>query len=114
MTNDLKSRARTVAENAFPSLIALSEKLHANPETAWQEHQAVGWVSGRLCDGGFEVTTPYLGLDTAFHARIGDGPVRVGLCAEYDALPGLGHACGHNLIAAISVGAALALARRGR
>ena len=110
MTNDLKSRARTVAENAFPSLVALSEKLHANPETAWQEHQAVGWVRGRLDDGGFDVTAPYLGLDTAFHARIGDGPVRVGLCAEYDALPGLGHACGHNLIAAISVGAALALA----
>ena len=74
MTNDLKSRARTVVENAFPSLIALSEKLHANPETAWQEHQAVGWVSGRLCDGGFDVTTPYLGLDTAFHARVGTGP----------------------------------------
>ena len=99
-----------MAENAFPSLVALSEKLHANPETAWQEHQAVGWVGGRLGDGGFDVTAPYLGLDTAFHARISDGPVRVGLCAEYDALPGLGHACGHNLIAAISVGAALALA----
>ena len=51
-----------------------------------------------------------LGLDTAFLARAGDGPVRIALCAEYDALPGLGHACGHNPIAASSVGAALGLA----
>lgn len=110
MTNDLKERTKGVVHEAFPSLIALSEKLHANPETAWNEHQAVGWVSECLAEAGFEVTAPYLGLETAFHARVGDGPVQVGLCAEYDALPGLGHACGHNLIAAISVGAALALA----
>ncbi len=97
-------------EEALPRLIALSEQLHAHPETAWEEHQAVGWVSSRLGDGGFTVTQPYLGLDTAFHARSGTGAVRVGLCAEYDALPGLGHACGHNIIAAISVGAGLALA----
>ncbi|MCV7065708.1 M20 family metallopeptidase [Mycolicibacterium farcinogenes] len=110
MTNDLKDRVRSAVEEVFPSLIALSEKLHANPELAWSEHQAVRWVSGRLADGEFEVVTPYLGLDTAFHAQSGSGPVRIGLCAEYDALPGLGHACGHNLIAAMSVGAALALA----
>lgn len=110
MTNDHKIRAKSVVEAAFPSLVALSEKLHANPETAWNEHQAVAWVSGYLAEDGFEVTTPFLGLDTAFHAHYGDGPVRVGLCAEYDALPSLGHACGHNLIAAMSVGAALALA----
>lgn len=110
MTNDLKGRVKSAVDELFPSLVALSEKLHANPETAWREHQAVNWVSGYLADGGFEVTTPYLGLDTAFHARSGRGRVRIGLCAEYDALPGLGHACGHNLIAAISAGAALALA----
>lgn len=110
MTTDLKDRVKSAVEEVFPSLVALSEKLHANPETAWSEHQAVRWVSGRLADGGFEVVTPYLGLDTAFHARCGHGPVRIGVCAEYDALPGLGHACGHNLIAAMSVGAALALA----
>lgn len=110
MTNDLRAHAKTTVEKAFPSLVALSEKLHANPETAWSEHQAVAWVSGHLAEAGFGVSTPYVGLDTAFHARSGSGPVRVGLCAEYDALPGLGHACGHNLIAAMSVGAALALA----
>lgn len=111
MTNDHRGHAKSAVEEAFPSLVALSEKLHAHPETAWTEHQAAAWVSGRLAEDGFAVTAPYLGLDTAFHARYGDGPVRVGLCAEYDALPGLGHACGHNLIAAISVGAALGLAR---
>ncbi|MGV0811085.1 M20 family metallopeptidase [Mycolicibacterium boenickei] len=110
MTNELKGRVQSAVEEVFPSLIALSEKLHANPEIAWSEHQAVRWVSDRLAGDGFEVVTPYLGLDTAFHARSGRGPVRIGLCAEYDALPGLGHACGHNLIAAMSVGAALALA----
>jgi amidohydrolase len=110
VTNELRLRARAALEAALPSLIALSEKLHAHPETAWNEHRAVGWVSDRLGDGGFTVTQPYLGLDTAFHARFGSGRTRVGLCAEYDALPGLGHACGHNLIAAMAVGAALALA----
>lgn len=108
--NELKTRAQKTVEDALPSLIALSEKLHAHPETAWREHRAVGWVSGCLGDSGFAVTRPYLGLDTAFHAVSGSGKTRVGLCAEYDALPGLGHACGHNLIAAMSVGAALALA----
>jgi amidohydrolase len=56
------------------------------------------------------VTPAYLGLETAFLATYGSGPFRLGLCAEYDALPGLGHACGHNLIAAITVGTARALA----
>ncbi|HEX4251210.1 MAG TPA: M20 family metallopeptidase, partial [Pseudonocardia sp.] len=91
-------------------LIGLSEALHADPETAWQEHRAAARVPEPLAAAGFEVTGNYLGLDTAFVARAGDGPVRIALCAEYDALPGLGHACGHNLIAASSVGAALGLA----
>mgnify|MGYP002365266667 CR=1 FL=1 len=59
---------------------------------------------------GFEVTPHCLGLETALLAKAGSGPFRVGICAEYDALPGLGHACGHNLIAAIAVGAGAALA----
>jgi amidohydrolase len=63
-----------------------------------------------LSDNGFDVTDAYCGLDTAFAARTGSGELHFALCAEYDALPGLGHACGHNLISAITVGAALALA----
>jgi amidohydrolase len=103
------SAARTVAADA-ERLIRLSEQLHANPETAWEEHNSSRWVAETLAEAGYDVTPSYLGLETAFHATIGSGPFRLGLCAEYDALPGLGHACGHNLISAITVGAARALA----
>ena len=101
--------ARTVATDA-ERLITLSETLHAHPETAWEEHRSARWVAEALDEAGFAVTPAYLGLETAFLATYGSGPFRLGLCAEYDALPGLGHACGHNLIAAIAVGAARALA----
>ena len=106
----MKERAaRTVAEDA-ERLVRLSEQLHAHPETAWQEHRSARWTAEVLEEAGFAVTPAYLGLDTAFLATYGSGPFRLGLCAEYDALPGLGHACGHNLIAASTAGAARALA----
>jgi amidohydrolase len=91
-------------------LVDLSHRIHAHPEPAWQEVRAAGWVAQAMSDGGFEVELGYLGLATAVRAQAGPGPLTVVLCAEYDALPGLGHACGHNVIAASSVGAALALA----
>ena len=84
---------RRVAEHA-EGLVALSEALHADPETAWEEQRAAARVPELLAAAGFEVTPRYLGLDTGFLASAGDGPVRIALCAEYDALPGLGHACG--------------------
>ncbi len=90
-------------------LLALSHRIHAHPETAWEEHRAAGWVGEAMAAGGFAVESAYLGLDTALRATTGSGPLHVVLCAEYDALPGLGHACGHNIIASSSVGAALAL-----
>ncbi|GAA4173842.1 M20 family metallopeptidase [Gryllotalpicola koreensis] len=90
-------------------LIALSERIHAHPETGWQEHRAAAWLGEELTAAGFDVTVGAFGLPTAVHATSGRGARRVGLVAEYDALPGLGHACGHNLIAASSVGAARAL-----
>ncbi len=105
-----KQTAAAVVAAASHSLISLSERLHAHPETAWQEHRAAEWVGALLSEAGFATTSGYLGLETALLATYGSGPFRVGICAEYDALPGLGHACGHNLIAASSVGAALALA----
>ncbi|AXG81809.1 M20 family metallopeptidase [Streptomyces paludis] len=105
-----KEAARHRIQRHATELIALSERLHADPETAWEERRAAAAVPELLDRAGFEVTPAYLGLETAFHARFGSGPVRIALCAEYDALPGLGHACGHNLIAASSVGAALGLA----
>ncbi|MFE2373864.1 M20 family metallopeptidase [Streptomyces sp. NPDC059398] len=105
-----KEAARQTVDRHADALTGLSERLHADPETAWEEHRAAAAVPELLDRAGFDVTASYLGLDTAFHARFGSGPVRIALCAEYDALPGLGHACGHNLIAASSVGAALGLA----
>jgi amidohydrolase len=93
------------------SLLALSHRLHAHPEVAWEEHRAAAWVGTAMSEAGFDVEAPHLGLDTAVRASTGSGPLHVVLCAEYDALPGLGHACGHNIIASSSVGAALALGR---
>ncbi|MEV0703815.1 M20 family metallopeptidase [Saccharopolyspora sp. NPDC050389] len=106
----LKDAARAAVDRHADELIRLSERLHADPETAWEEHRAAAAVPELLDRAGFAVTSSYLGLDTAFHASFGTGPTRIALCAEYDALPGLGHACGHNLIAASSIGAALGLA----
>lgn len=90
-------------------LLAVSHALHADPETAWQEHRSARLLTDRLETWGFRVERGVAGLDTAFIAEVGDGPATVGLVAEYDALPGLGHACGHNVIAAAALGAARAL-----
>ena len=91
-------------------LIALSHKIHANPEIAWQEFESSTAVAKTLSDHGFKVVEQVAGLPTAFRAEYGSGDLTVAICAEYDALPGLGHACGHNIIASSSVGAAIALA----
>ena len=91
-------------------LLALSHKIHANPETAWQEFESSATLAKTLSDHGFDVVEQVAGLPTAFRAEFGTGDLTVALCAEYDALPGLGHACGHNIIASSSVGAAIALA----
>lgn len=85
----------------------ISTRLHADPETAWQEVRAHRMLTTLLAERGFSVDDRAGGLATAFHARAGQGPLHVAFVAEYDALPGLGHACGHNLIAASAIGAAL-------
>lgn len=102
-------RCGDAVNHSEKKLLALSRSIHAEPETAFQEHRSAAKVSDLLRAEGFEVERGVGGLETAFTARFGNGPLAVGLCAEYDALPGLGHACGHNIIAASSVGAALAL-----
>jgi amidohydrolase len=96
--------------DAASGLIGLSHDLHAHPETAFEEHYAVAAVASALEGAGFDVERNACGLDTAFVATYGHGDVRIGLCAEYDALPDVGHACGHNVIAASTVGAAIGLA----
>lgn len=109
LSPEVRRRCADAVDQAEDRLLALSRSLHAEPETAFREHRSAAKVSGLLREEGFAVDVGVGGLDTAFTARFGDGPLVVGLCAEYDALPGLGHACGHNIIAASSVGAALAL-----
>lgn len=106
----VKDRISTRITTAAPRLVALSNSLHDDPELGWHEFRSSAAVADALAAQGFIVERPYLGLDTAFRATIGTGAFTVGFLAEYDALPGLGHACGHNLISAMSVGAALGLA----
>jgi amidohydrolase len=91
-------------------LVELSHAIHAEPELAFGEHRSCAKAQALVAERGFEITGRAGGLDTAFRADFGGGPLVVGVCAEYDALPEIGHACGHNIIAASAVGAALALA----
>ena len=110
MTGDVKERARRRVGAARGELVALSRRIHGAPELAFEEEQACAWLCEALDGAGFAVEAGVHGLPTAFRARTGSGPLRLVVCAEYDALPGVGHACGHNLIAAMAVGAGLALA----
>ncbi|MFZ3565806.1 M20 family metallopeptidase [Streptomyces sp. BH097] len=91
-------------------LVALSHSLHAEPETALQEHRSATKIADLLEAAGFTVTRPLDSLPTALDATYGSGELVLAFCAEYDALPGIGHACGHNVNGAASVGAALGLA----
>jgi amidohydrolase len=91
-------------------LVELSHAIHAEPELAFEEFRSCAKAQMLVAERGFEITAAAGGLDTAFRADFGSGPLVVGICAEYDALPGIGHACGHNIIAASAVGTALALA----
>ena len=107
---DVKDAMAGTITAARDQLTGLSHRLHAHPEVAWTEERAAAWISAELAGAGFDVEANACGLPTAFIARSGTGPLHIGICAEYDALPGLGHACGHNIIAAAAVGAGLALA----
>jgi len=111
---ELKERVAAAVEAARDEIIDLSHRIHADPEPAFEEHHASAWVADSLRKHGFEVEHPAGSLATAVRAvrrggRGGTKP-RIGILAEYDALPGLGHGCGHNTMAASGVGAAIALA----
>jgi amidohydrolase len=108
---DVRDAVRRAVVADTEALTALSRRIHAAPELAFEEERAAVWVGDALDAAGFAVERGACDLPTAFVARAGSGPLHVALCAEYDALPGIGHACGHNLIAAIAVGAATALRR---
>lgn len=108
-THDAIALAQNVIRANEERLIDLSRRIHTHPELGFEEVQASGWVADTLAQAGFAVERGICDLPTAFRARRGRGALLVTFCAEYDALPGIGHACGHNLIAAASVGAAIGL-----
>ena len=108
---DAKEAARERVEQARDELVALSHRIQAHPELGFEEERACAWLCELLEGAGLEVERGVGELPTAFAARAGSGPLHVVVCAEYDALPAVGHACGHNLIAAMAAGAGLALAR---
>jgi amidohydrolase len=105
-----KEQARAVVDGALSRLVELSATIHDRPELCFEERHAASAVAAVLEDAGLDVERGAFGLETAVKATTGSGPMSVVLCAEYDALPGVGHACGHNLIAAAAVGAGLGLA----
>lgn len=106
-----KDGARERFDGARDELLAISRRIHANPELGFEEERASAWLCDALDDAGFAVEKGICDLPTAFRARAGSGPLHIGICAEYDALPDIGHACGHNIIAASALGAALAAAK---
>jgi amidohydrolase len=108
---DAKAAARERIDGSRDALLALSHRIHAHPELGFEEERAAAWTAEMLDAAGFRVERGVCELPTAFRARVGSGPLHVALCAEYDCLPDIGHACGHNVIAASAVGAGLALAR---
>lgn len=108
--DELRDRCRAAVRAAEGELVGLARGLHADPELSFEEHRASAKVADVLAGRGFRVRAPVAGLETALIAECGSGDLVVGICAEYDALPQIGHACGHNVIAAAGVGAALALA----
>ncbi|MFI5396372.1 MAG: M20 family metallopeptidase [Candidatus Binatia bacterium] len=105
-----KERACAAVEAQRIALIALSSRIHACPELKFEEAQSSAWLAEYLERAGFTVERPAYGLPTAFAARIGSGSPQVAVLCEYDALPGIGHGCGHNIIAAAGAGAGAALA----
>jgi amidohydrolase len=106
-----KEASRNEITSAGDALVDLSHRIWDHPELAFEEERTSDATASALSDGGFDVTTGVADLPTAFSAEFGTGDLTVGICAELDALPGIGHACGHNVIAAAGVGAALGLAR---
>ncbi|MEU8761433.1 amidohydrolase [Streptomyces sp. NPDC048659] len=110
LTARLRQEARRTLARREDAVIGLSHALHADPELAYEEHRAARRIADLVEGAGFDVTREAYGLPTAFRATAGSGDLVIGICAEYDALPGIGHACGHNVNGAAAVSAALALA----
>lgn len=110
----MKEQIKEAISGLQQDLLELSHNIHDNPELGFSEHKAVKWQTDLLQKHGFHIETPYAGLGTSYKAsfRLGKGGQPcIAFLAEYDALSGMGHGCGHNLIAAIAVGAALGITK---
>ena len=110
----LKRQLCDAIDAMAPDLLEVSHAIHANPELAFHEVEAARLLSGRLEGAGLPVTRSAFGLPTAYASDFGPrGAPEVAILSEYDALPGIGHSCGHNIIATAGLGASLALAKLG-
>ena len=94
----LKEIVAQEVEGRREELVELSLRIHAHPETAFQEHRSAQWLADYLEANGFQVERGICGIATAFRASYGSGRPVIAFLAEYDALPGIGHGCGHNII----------------
>ena len=110
---EIAARSDAAIEESRQALLDLSKDIHSHPELNYQEHYSSGALADFLQSRDFQVERGVGGLETAFRAAIpgaaGEGPT-IAVLAEYDALPEIGHGCGHNLIAMAAMGAALGLA----
>jgi amidohydrolase len=107
----LKDELQRLVDGRREALVELSHRVHQANEIRFEERRSSEMVADALAGAGFQVQRGVCGLETAFTATAGAGPLTIGICAEYDALPGIGHACGHNVIAAAAAGAGAALAQ---
>jgi amidohydrolase len=108
---EVASSIDRAVDDCAEELMVLARRIHANPELRFEEHKASAWLGEFVAGRGYRVERGIGGMPTALRARAGDGKgPRIAILAEYDALPGVGHACGHNLIAAGAVGAFVAAA----
>ncbi|MBW1903485.1 MAG: M20 family metallopeptidase [Deltaproteobacteria bacterium] len=104
----LKSQVTAEVDRRRDELVALSLRIHDNPEVRYEEFKAFGWITDYLENNGFTLERGICDLPTAFRATYGSGRPTIAFLAEYDALPKMGHGCGHNIIAAGSSGAGVA------
>ncbi len=107
---DVRRRIADSVTSARAEVERVARAIHANPELAFAEHEAAAALADLFERRGFTIERGAGGLATAFTATCGSGPVAVAVCCEYDALPGIGHGCGHNLIAGAGALTAAALA----
>lgn len=112
-TEQLKKDACDFIDRHAAELIKTSHAIHEKPELAFHEFEAARVLTGEVERAGLSVERGAYGLDTAYSSEFGAGDKTVAILSEYDALPGIGHSCGHNIIATIGLGASLGLSALG-